>query len=61
VQPQSRQASFVAACMFFIFILANYPQNRGPINNQEFYQGQKIKLTYAVPLPDQELVFRGVK
>ncbi|KAF1079160.1 MAG: hypothetical protein GQF41_4509, partial [Candidatus Rifleibacterium amylolyticum] len=35
--------------------------NGKPINDQEFYQGQKIDLSYAVSFPDQEMGLRGVK
>ncbi|MGM0601218.1 MAG: hypothetical protein ACQETH_15520, partial [Candidatus Rifleibacteriota bacterium] len=35
--------------------------NGKPINDQEFYQGQKVDLTYKVSLPDQGMGLRGVK
>lgn len=35
--------------------------NGKTINDQEFYQGQKVDLTYKVSLPDQEMGLRGVK
>lgn len=35
--------------------------NGKPINDQEFYQGQRVNLTYKVSLPDQEMGLRSVK